>query len=59
MYDIDVKFENEAGASVDDFLRELVHVNAGLNESWARIKAGLPTGEQAAAEVKVREVLKA
>lgn len=58
MYDIDISFEHEEGATVDQFLNELADVHVALNASWAKIKAGLPVGEQEAAEVKVREVLK-
>lgn len=59
MYDADLTIKGEHGATADQFVAEVKDVNSDLNASWAKIKSGIPTADQAAGEVKVRQVLTA
>lgn len=57
MYDADLTIKGESGATTKDFVGQVKEVNADLNKSWNKIKAGLPAADQAQAEAEVRGVL--
>lgn len=57
-YQIQTTVTGEKNATVDDFIREVADANREMNESWATIKAQLPSDQQGPAEAKVRQVLK-
>lgn len=59
MYDAEVTIKGEKAATADQFIAQVNQVNRDLNKSWSNIKSNLPSGEQVAAEDKVRTVLKA